>query len=690
MKAVFLNGRIILILMLSCVPLKANEDSSPASPPANDANTNKPVATEELLFMELPQVVTATLKEQSTADAPCAINVVTAEDIRLHGYRSLKDIIIDVPGWIDVSDSNEEIVAVRGIFASTTNKILILINGHRMNDLNLGRWNTDQFIGLDVVERIEFVKGPGSVLYGTGALIGVINIITKSGADVNGWEVKQAASLHRNGEDYQTSVTWGKKGYTLDALFNFTYLDAHGAAIDQPAYLDNPPAGQLSRKGRVYLGRYPDNFSSFASFREDRWRLDLRYEHYARATPRCPNSAFYSWSRELVRPLYQENTFYVNFEYIYPIDDDSRLTINPSLNHYELEELSWITSHGADRLPLYGSRSGQDTQYNQWGLKLLYSRTMNDDLDIMLGFDTLLTDFYDMNAVSGSGGNSFTITAADEGRWHLMGGLAQMIWSPLDRLDVTLSARYDTFEDFADEQLIGRGGLVYHFTDALTGKAIYGQSFLSPQWAHVKRITSGAFNANPSLEPETFGGWDFILEYHRASLYANVSFFHSHVEELISAGQGSYSYQNLGENTYKGVEFDSKYRLSPQLSLEGSYSFVDKAGDTTQTWLVDDEIKNIPKHIGRFGLHFTPVKNLDIAVWGRYYANVKTSDNITSDTTIDDWATLDMNVNYHWKNWEFLFGVTNLWDEDYEVGGTVNRPLPRPGRAFHLAATCKF
>ena len=155
-----------------------------------------------------------------------------------------------------------------------------------------------------------------------------------------------------------------KKANTLDVLFNFTYLDAHGAAIDQPASLDNPPVGELPREGSVYLGRYPDNYSGFASFRDEYWRLDMRYDHYARATPRCPNGAFYSWSGELVPPVYHEDSFYVNFEYAYPIDDDSQLTINPSLNHYELEELSWLTSYGADRLPPYGSRSGQDTQYN--------------------------------------------------------------------------------------------------------------------------------------------------------------------------------------------------------------------------------------------------------------------------------------------------------------------------------------
>src|SRR5438094_7639487 len=132
-----------------------------ASVRAQDVPEGEQVLLENLLDM----VVTATLREQSTLDAPASIQVVTAADIRARGYRTIKQVMNDVPGFNDVSDTNEETVAVRGIFASTTNKILFLVNGHRMNDLMLGRYNTDQFLGMDAVERIEFIRGPGSALY---------------------------------------------------------------------------------------------------------------------------------------------------------------------------------------------------------------------------------------------------------------------------------------------------------------------------------------------------------------------------------------------------------------------------------------------------------------------------------------------------------------------------------------------
>src|SRR5205814_1115088 len=194
----------------------------------------------------LDMVVTATLREQSSLDAPASIQVVTAADIRARGYRTVKQVMNDVPGFNDVSDTNEDTVAVRGIFTSTTNKILFLVNGHRMNDLMLGRYNSDQFLGLDAVERIEFIRGPGSALYGTGALVGVVNIITKKGADASGTQLRgQGGPYGQEG-----SASWGKQILGYDVFFNFTYLNAEGLTFKQPAFYDVAPMGQEPEDGR--------------------------------------------------------------------------------------------------------------------------------------------------------------------------------------------------------------------------------------------------------------------------------------------------------------------------------------------------------------------------------------------------------------------------------------------------------
>src|SRR5215213_7166642 len=146
---------------------------------AQEAAPDQEISLESLMDM----VVTATLREQSTADAPASI------------------------------------VAVRGVYTSTTNKILTLVNGHRMNDLMLGRYNTDQFLGVESIERIEFIRGPASALYGSGALVGIVNIITKKGADVSGTQVKVQGGPYAQ----EASASWGRQLVGYDVFFNFTY-----------------------------------------------------------------------------------------------------------------------------------------------------------------------------------------------------------------------------------------------------------------------------------------------------------------------------------------------------------------------------------------------------------------------------------------------------------------------------------
>src|SRR3954471_20861858 len=223
---------------VALVALVALGATTPARGEAGDGE-GEPISLETLL----DTVVTATLRMQSTLEAPASISVVSASDIRARGYRTLKAVMNDVPGFNDVSDANEEIVAVRGVFASTTNKILILVNGHRMNDLMLGRYNVDQFLGMEAVERVEFIRGPASALYGTGALVGVVNVITKRGPELDGTQLHVQAGRYAQ----EASLSWGKPLIGYDVFFNFTFLNAPGETLGQPARLDVPPPGRAPR-----------------------------------------------------------------------------------------------------------------------------------------------------------------------------------------------------------------------------------------------------------------------------------------------------------------------------------------------------------------------------------------------------------------------------------------------------------
>ena len=127
-------------------------------------------------------VVTASRREQSTLEAPNATTVITAEEIRLSGATTLPDLLRRVPGAevmaLGVGSHNS---SFRGFNQRIANKVLVLLDGRTeyQDFLGLTLWQGIP-VGLDEIERIEVIRGPGSALYGANAMLGVVNIITRS------------------------------------------------------------------------------------------------------------------------------------------------------------------------------------------------------------------------------------------------------------------------------------------------------------------------------------------------------------------------------------------------------------------------------------------------------------------------------------------------------------------------------
>lgn len=143
---------------------------------------------EELLFMEIPVVVTAARYEQPISESPSSVSVITAEDIRLSGANTIADLLRGVAG-IDVLMMNayEIEVSARGFNEMLAHKMLVLIDGQTFYQDFYGMvfWKSLP-VALEEIERIEIIRGPGSALYGANAFCGVINIITKKPEDIKG------------------------------------------------------------------------------------------------------------------------------------------------------------------------------------------------------------------------------------------------------------------------------------------------------------------------------------------------------------------------------------------------------------------------------------------------------------------------------------------------------------------------
>ncbi len=126
--------------------------------------------------------------KENVALSPAVVTVYKEEEIRRLGARHLMDLVRLTPGFAEIGDNNERNFGTRGVYGTTVQHILVLINGHRVNDLLTSSADPGWFT-LDYVQQVEFMRGPGSALYGGNAFSGVINIITKSAKTFRGSQV---------------------------------------------------------------------------------------------------------------------------------------------------------------------------------------------------------------------------------------------------------------------------------------------------------------------------------------------------------------------------------------------------------------------------------------------------------------------------------------------------------------------
>ncbi|MBU8870039.1 MAG: TonB-dependent receptor [Gemmatimonadales bacterium] len=173
-------------------------------------------------LMEMNVVSGASKYMQKASEAPSSISIVTADEIRTYGWRSLWEVLSSLRGFYDTYDRNYYYMGVRGIGypGDLSSRMLVLVDGIRMNETSLGGVLTGRGfpVDLDLVSRIEVIRGPASSLYGTNAMTGVVNIVTREGYQLNGTEVKSGFSSYGTLESRMTHGFETEKG--VDVLIS--------------------------------------------------------------------------------------------------------------------------------------------------------------------------------------------------------------------------------------------------------------------------------------------------------------------------------------------------------------------------------------------------------------------------------------------------------------------------------------
>jgi outer membrane receptor protein involved in Fe transport len=152
---------------------------------------------DQLMTVDVQRVEGASKFLQEVVNAPAAVTVVTHDEIRQYGYRTLADLLQGVGGLYVSNDRNYSYVGVRGFSrpGDYNVRVLLLVDGHRVNDniFDQALIGTEFPLDLSLIDRVEIIRGPGSSLYGTNAMFGVINIVTRRAPDVEAMTVSADA-----------------------------------------------------------------------------------------------------------------------------------------------------------------------------------------------------------------------------------------------------------------------------------------------------------------------------------------------------------------------------------------------------------------------------------------------------------------------------------------------------------------
>jgi outer membrane receptor for ferrienterochelin and colicins len=211
------------------------------------------------MSLKIASVSGASGYQQKVTRAPSLVSIVTADDVKKFGYRTLADILQSVRGFFITYDRNYAYLGVRGFGrpGDYDSRILLLIDGHRVNE-NIyggGPVGTDFPLDVDLIDRVEIVRGPSSSLYGTGAFFGVVSVITRGGRDLKGAEISGEAGSQKT---YKGRLTYGnefKNGWRM--VLSGTYYQSAGQDRSYYPEYDNP-----STNNGIAQDRDGDRFKS--------------------------------------------------------------------------------------------------------------------------------------------------------------------------------------------------------------------------------------------------------------------------------------------------------------------------------------------------------------------------------------------------------------------------------------------
>jgi len=662
------------LALLLATPLLAAGVSS-----TNDiAGQLKQLSLEELMTLKVGTVLGASKHEQKITEAPSFVTVVTQDDIEKSGYRTLKDILNSVPGFYTTSDGIYDFIGTRGFNrpGDYGGRILITIDGHRMNDDMFGSAaiGTEFALDVDLIERVEVIRGPGSSLYGNNAVLAVINIITRRGRDFNGGE---ASGAYGSYDTFTGRFSYGNR-YTngLELAISGSYLDSAGNEEVYYPLFAGINHGYPSQNGASSV---PSAFASISY-------KDLSFEGgLCQRTKTVP--AAYADVFNDSRGMVLDESGFADLKLQHHFENDWELMTRIYYDHYRYAG-DYPSSQYAYGDPLYPGQvtmnEDRDDQ-ESLGSELQISKTFFQRHRITAGAE-FRHDFILDQRNFDVGGQAYLDSHPTE---DTLGAYLQDEYSIGHDLILNAGARYDWFSSFGDT-VDPRVALIYSPGANSTIKAIYGQAFRAPDAYELYYLTPG--NAlSQNLKPETIRSYELDYDQVLNSHFKLVSsVFYYKFNDLINYGldaRGNSTFANLAGATSKGGEIELEANWAKGWRGRLSYAYAD-ARDSAN----EQRLSNSPKHLAKF--------NFTAPLWHeKVFANFEIL-GMSDRTTIQGnnsggyWlANFTLFSRELVKGVEFSASIDNIFNKKYSdpVGSDFSEDaIQQDGRSFRVKLTYHF
>ncbi|MBI4984913.1 MAG: TonB-dependent receptor [Rhodocyclales bacterium] len=633
-------------------------------------------------------VTIATGSRVPVTRAPAVASAITAEDIKAIGATDLDEVLETVPG-LHVSRASIRYAptyTIRGIGggSQTNPQVLMLQNGIPMTTM----FNGDRgsaWIGVPVenIARIEVIRGPGSALYGADAFAGVINVITKTAAEIPGTE----AGLR--GGSFNTRNAWVQHGGKLGEMDVAAYFRVGGSdgsgeitrasgspapgpvstdydAVDGSLTLsaeklrfragyklrDNQGTGagiaaalDPASKGRA------ENLTADISWTDPQWRQDwgmgatASFLYYALTYP----------GNVMLRP---PSATPPNGLIGGPNQWERQLRLSGYLTYTGFADHNLRVGLGRDDLELYKAKTFKNYMFNAAGVPVVTGPVI---------------DYTDIQP------------HIRPQRRFVTYAFAQDEWSLSRDWTLTAGVRRDQYSDFGGTTN-PRLALAWEAAYDLTLKLLHGRAFRAPSFNEQYGINP-VQNGNPSLRPETIATSEAALSWQaRKDLHINLSAFRYDAKDLIRLVGTTFG--NIGTVHGSGVEAEADWELGRNLRLSGNFSYqrsIDKTSGADAGYA--------PHRHAYLRADWRFAGNWLLGAQANWVAQRKrAAGDLRAE--VPDYATADLTLRTEFGNrrWEFAASIRNLFDArvlepSLAPGTAFPDDLPLPRRSFYLQAT---